>query len=447
MDDNDLLMLFFGFVAGLVVGWVFYRMLYGKTGTSESTVSGAVVSRDAYEQLIHTYEALNKQQQQKEQTIRSQDAEMATLKSEKQFLEKQLSEQIGTLSELEKRFQTQFENLANRLLEEKSQKFVRSNGQQMEQILQPLRDKIKAFEENIEKKYMDESRERHTLKSEIEQLRVLNSQLSKDAENLVMALKGDNKAQGNWGEFRLELILEKAGLTKGIHYHAQATFTDEQQQKKQPDYIINLPDNKQLVIDSKVSLVAYERYFHESDAEQRKAQLRMHIDSIRSHIKNLNSKNYQQLYQIHSPDYLLLFIPIEPAFTAALQEDQDLFTDALDKNIVLVTTSTLLATMRTVSFLWKQDKQKQNVLEIARQSGMLYDKFVDFVEDLRKVGSRLDAAKDAYGDAMNKLSTAKRVGDTLIGKAERVRELGARNSKILPREIIDLQEGEEPEND
>jgi DNA recombination protein RmuC len=307
----------------------------------------------------------------------------------------------------------------------------------MEVILQPLREKIKAFEDNIDKKYMDESRERHTLKNEIEQLRILNTQLSKDAENLVLALKGDNKAQGNWGEFRLELILEKAGLSKGIHFDAQSSFTDELQQKKQPDYIINLPDSKQLVIDSKVSLVAYERFYNETEPEQRKIYLKAHIDSLRGHIKNLWSKNYQQLYQINSPDYLLLFVPIEPAFTAALQEDQDLFTDALDKNIVLVTTSTLLATMRTVSFLWKQDKQKQNVLDIARQSGMLYDKFVDFVDDLKKIGLRLDSAKDAYGDAMNKLTTAKRAGDTLIGKAEKIKELGARTSKFLPKEMLE----------
>lgn len=440
MDNNDLLMLLYGLIAGLTLGWVFFRVLWESNGTGSNELISRYVSKDAYEQLMLSYETLNGQQQQKEQIIRGQDTEIATLRSEKQFLEKQLNEQISTLSELEKRFQNQFENLANRLLEEKSQKFVRSNGQQMEQILQPLKEKIKAFEESIEKKYMDESRERHTLKSEIEQLRVLNTQLSKDAENLVLALKGDNKAQGNWGEFRLELILEKAGLSKGIHYIPQASFTDEQQQKKQPDYIVNLPDNKQLVIDSKVSLVAYERYFHETDEEQRKIQLRLHRDSIRSHIKNLYSKNYQQLYQINSPDYLLLFIPIEPAFTAALQEDQDLFTEALEKNIVLVTTSTLLATMRTVSFLWKQDKQKQNVIEIAKQSGLLYDKFVDFVEDLRKIGQRLDAAKDAFGDAMNKLSTAKRPGDTLIGKAERVRDLGARNSKMLPKELTDTLE-------
>jgi DNA recombination protein RmuC len=440
MDLNLILILLLGIGVGAIIGWLFAKTQIKTEGFSEKEISERFISRDAHQQLQDNYDISRDDLQYKEQEIRSLETKLAASNTEIQHLEEQVLRQKADFETIEQRFQAQFENLANRLLNENSQKFTLHNSQQMEQILSPLREKIKTFEENIEKKYMDESRERHTLKKEITQLAELNQQLSRDAENLVLALKGDNKTQGNWGEFRLELLLEKSGLTKGVHFASQVVLFDDDNNKKQPDYIVQLPDNKQLIIDSKVSLVAYERFFSESDEVLRKQHIKAHVDSLRAHIKNLSSKNYQQLYQINSPDYLLLFVPIEPAFTAALQEDQDLFTDALDRNIVLVTTSTLLATMRTVSYLWKQDKQKQHVLEIARQSGMLYDKFVDFVEDLRKIGFRLDSAKDSFDDAMNKLVDAKRHGDTLIGKAEKIRELGARNAKQLPKELLDTLE-------
>lgn len=440
MDLTYLLLLLLGIVIGAIIGWLFAKANIKTDGYSEQEIANRFISKDAHVQLQDNYDLLRDDNQYKEQEIRTLKASVATKETEALHLQTMLAKQKAELEQIETRLQTQFENLANRLLDEKSQKFTHQNAQQLEQILLPLREKIKTFEESVEKKYIDESKERHSLKNEIEQLRLLNQQLSRDAENLVLALKGDNKMQGNWGEFRLELLLEKAGLTKGIHFASQVVLFDEDNNKKQPDYIVQLPDNKQLIIDSKVSLTAYERFFNEENDAQRKQHLKAHVDSLRAHIKNLHSKNYQQLYQINSPDYLLLFVPIEPAFTLALQEDPDIFTDALDKNIVLVTTSTLLATMRTVSYLWNQDKQKQHVLEIARQSGMLYDKFVDFVEDLRKIGTRLDNARDAYDDAMNKLVDAKRSGDTLIGKAEKIRALGARNAKQLPKDLLDAVE-------
>lgn len=440
MDLTYLLLLFLGILIGAIIGWLFAKTNIKTDGYSEQEIANRFISKDAHVQLQDNYDLLRDDNQYKEQEIRELKASVAAKGTEALHLQTMLAKQKAELEQIETRLQTQFENLANRLLDEKSQKFTHQNAQQLEQILLPLREKIKTFEESVEKKYIDESKERHSLKNEIEQLRLLNQQLSRDAENLVLALKGDNKMQGNWGEFRLELLLEKAGLTKGIHFASQVVLFDDDNNKKQPDYIVQLPDNKQLIIDSKVSLTAYERFFNEENDAQRKQHLKAHVDSLRAHIKNLNSKNYQQLYQINSPDYLLLFVPIEPAFTLALQEDPDIFTDALDKNIVLVTTSTLLATMRTVSYLWKQDKQKQHVLEIARQSGMLYDKFVDFVEDLRKIGTRLDNARDAYDDAMNKLVDAKRSGDTLIGKAEKIRVLGARNAKQLPKDLLDAVE-------
>jgi DNA recombination protein RmuC len=263
----------------------------------------------------------------------------------------------------------------------------------------------------------------------------MNLQLSQDAHNLTNALKGQSKVQGDWGEFQLEVLLEKAGLQRGVHFIVQSSFRDDEGSLKRPDFIIHLPDDKHLIVDSKVSLTAFERYYNDPDTGQKDKHLKAHIDSIRAHVEDLSNKNYQSLSGIHSPDYLLMFIPLDAALTTATHADPKLFTDALDRNIVLVTSGSLLATMRTVSHLWRQEKQSKSVQEIARQSGLLYDKFVAFVEDLRSIGTRLDQARQSYDDAMNKLSSASRPGDTLIGKAERIRELGAKNTKSLPLDL------------
>jgi DNA recombination protein RmuC len=306
-----------------------------------------------------------------------------------------------------------------------------------------LREKIKEFEEGMERKFLEETRERVSLKTEIEHLRSLNQQLSQDAHNLVTALRGDSKTQGDWGEMQLEMLLEKAGLLRGVHFHMQASFADHNGQQKRPDLIIQLPDNKQLIIDSKVSLAAYEQFFNQNDPLSKKRFLSAHFESLKSHFKNLSEKNYTGLYQINAPDYVIMFIPIENALTVALQEDSRLFTDALDKNVLIVTPTTLLATMRTVSFIWKQENQKRNVLEIARQSGLLYDKFVAFIEDLKEIGQRLDMAQSAYCDAMNKLNDSKKYGDTLVGRAEKIKELGAKATKSLPKELLELEAKDE----
>jgi DNA recombination protein RmuC len=272
-------------------------------------------------------------------------------------------------------------------------------------------------------------------------LHSLNQQLSADAHNLASALKGQSKTQGDWGEYQLELVLEKAGLTKGIHYYPQLSFRDETGQIKRPDFIIQLPDNKQLIIDSKVSLTAFERFSNDPDPLQRDKHLRAHVQSLRTHIQDLSSKNYQLIDQINSPDYLLLFVPLDSALNVATQADPRLFNDAMERNIILVTTSSLLATMRTVAHLWKQEKQTRSVLDIAKQSGLLYDKFVGFVEDLKVIGNRLNGAQVAYDDAMLKLVNSPRYGDTLIGRAEKIRELGAKSTKMLPKDLTDAVQG------
>jgi DNA recombination protein RmuC len=441
MDITLIIVLLIGILLGAIAAWLIAKAQFSQQiGMGAKELSERYVSKELHAKLEEDFFILKDDIQYKEQEIRTLNGAIATEKQAKLNFEERLFTQKQEVEALQKRFQTEFENVANKILEDKSNRFTQQNQVNLTQLLAPLQEKIKSFEESVEKKYLDEGKERFSLRKEIEQLQVLNQQLSADAQNLVSALKGDNKAQGNWGEFQLEMLLEKAGLNKNIHFSTQTVLIDEDGNKKQPDFIINLPEQKHLVIDSKVSLVAYERFFNESDFELQKTHLKAHADSLRAHVKNLSGKNYQQLYQINSPDYLLLFVPIEPAFNAALQEDSSIFTDALEKNIVIVTTSTLLATMRTVSFLWKQEKQKQNVLEIARQSGALYDKFCDFVDELRKIGLRIDSAKDAYDEAMNKLSDGKRFGDTLIGKAEKIKDLGARTSKMLPKEFLPNEE-------
>lgn len=284
--------------------------------------------------------------------------------------------------------------------------------QQLDAVLLPLKEKIRDFELNVNRKFTEETKEKISLKKEIEQLRDLNVQLSQDAHNLTSALKGQSKVQGDWGEFQLELLLEKSGLVKGIQvFEAQSSF-DEHGAVKRPDFLIVLPDNKHLVINAKVSLTAFERWYNEPDQLVRDKHLKAHVDSLRSHVDNLSRKNYQTLYQINTPDYLMLFVPLDSALITAAQADPKLFTDALEKNIVLVTSSTLLATMRTVAYLWKQEKQASSVQEIVRQSGYLYDKFVSFVDDLKNIGSKLNAAQSAYDDAMIKITNASRPGDT-----------------------------------
>ncbi|MBX2876030.1 MAG: DNA recombination protein RmuC [Saprospiraceae bacterium] len=430
------LFLLIGLVLGGAVGYFYSRSKRRSGLLDQDEIAAQYVRKEIHQSLQQQADIYREDLLEKEQEVRQFGIDLAAKGEKVNFLEEKLQTQWQEIQNLQKQSRLEFENIANRLLEEKSQKFTQHNQQQIDGILQPLKEKIKSFEEGIERRFLEETKDRISLQKEIEHLRLLNQQLSEDANNLATALKGENKTQGDWGEFQLELILEKAGLNKDIHYQVQSTFKDESGQQKRPDFIINLPEGKHLIIDSKVSLVAYERYFNTKDDKKRDKYLKQHIDSLRQHIKDLSSKNYQQLYQINTPDYLLLFVPIEPAFVVAAKADGKIFLDALDHNIVLVTSSTLLATMRTVAFIWKQEKQKKNVLEIARQSGLLYDKLCGFVQDLSTIGNRLSNAQSAYHDAMNKLVDSKKYGDTLIGRAEKIKALGAKASKQLPDHLL-----------
>ncbi len=368
----------------------------------------------------------------------------STLKTENSNLIQKLDERKKEIEELQQRFVKEFENLANKILEEKSTKFTAQNKENIDQILKPLNEKIKEFEKRVEETYDKESKQRFSLEVEIKKLYETNLQITKDATNLTNALKGQAKTQGNWGEFILESILEKSGLVKGREYLVQESYTGEDKKRLQPDVIINLPDHKNMVIDSKVSLVAYERYSSAESENEKSNALREHIASLRNHIKGLSGKNYQNLYQLQSLDFVLMFMPIEPAFSLAVQYEAGLFNEAFEKNIVIVSPSTLLATLRTIASIWRQENQNKNAIEIARQSGALYDKFVGFVEDLVNVGNKIDASKASYAEAMKKLHEG---SGNLVFRAEKIRKLGAKTTKSLPQSILERTDNiEEEEN-
>ncbi len=432
-----MLLLLLGVFLGFLCGWLMAKFRFAGAIENQSNFKDRFVSKEMFQSIENQYNIINIELKAKQDDCLEIEKKLASRERDIMYLEEKLLNWKKDFDLLQNRAHSEFENIANRILEEKSKRFSKQNDKKLNDLLQPLRENIRDFGTDIERRFTDEAKDKVSLKKEIEQLRELNMQLSSDAQMLASALKGDSKIQGDWGELQLELLLEKAGLQKDIHYLVQPSFKDENGSDKRPDFIINLPENKHLVIDSKVSLTAYEKFYNADSEEKRKQYLSAHLESIRSHVRDLSNKKYQLLYQINSPDYLLLFIPIEPAFSVAVQHNSKLFLDALDKNIVIVTTSTLLATLRTVSYIWRQERQKKNVLEIARQSGLLYDKFVGFVDDLKDVGGKLDAAQSALHGAMNKLSDSKKYGDTLIGRAERIKKLGAKTSKQLPKELLE----------
>jgi DNA recombination protein RmuC len=341
-----------------------------------------------------------------------------------------LDDQKKHIEEVQKRFTMEFENIAAKLLEEKSLKFTEHNRNQLDTILGPLKEKLKDFESKVEQTYKTEAAERNMLKGEIGKLVELNQVIMQEANNLTKALKGDSKLQGNWGELVLERILESSGLEKDREFKMQVSTKDEEGRQFRPDAVVFLPDNKHLIIDSKVSLTAYEQLVRAESNEDKDRLTRDHLLSLRSHIQNLAGKDYPSLTGLNSPDFTLLFIPIEASFGMAVQADAELFSYAWDRRIVIVSPSTLLATLRTIASLWKQDKQNKNALRIAEESGRLYDKFADFVKEMETLGNRLRQAQESYDTSMNRLSTG---NGNLIGRAEKLRELGAKTSKTLSR--------------
>lgn len=362
--------------------------------------------------------------------------ELQTWKTKYELTQANVDQSKSESSQLQKTLSMQFENLAQKIfdekvskLDEKSSKMSEHNFQQLTGLLNPLKERIKDFEKKVEDTYVNEQKDRSHLKGEISKLLELNQTMSKDAQNLTMALKGENKTQGNWGELILENILERSGLRKGEEYFTQETVRDADGKYLRPDVIVNLPDGKHLIVDSKMTLTAYEASMSSNnDADKEKFAL-AHVESLKNHIKELSEKKYHQAEKIISPDFVILFMPLEPAFAMAFRHKPELFEQAWDKNVAIVSPTTLLTTLRTVSSLWKQERQQQNALDIAKRGGALYDKFVGIVKDLEAVGKSLDSAKSSHDEAMKKINTGR---GNLISEVEKLKELGAKTDKSLP---------------
>ena len=433
----EILYLLIGLAAGIIIG-----VLYSKNKSTPNRSNldlNNYVAKELYTSEKERSEKIEKENREKEELIGNLKADVSSRDTLIDTLNSKLDEESKRLIEQQKQLQTKFENMANDILEKRSEKFVEQNQKNIDQILKPLGEKIKSFEQSVEDKYLKDQKNKAGLSEQIKLLQETNQKISQDANNLAKALKGDSKVQGDWGELQLEVLLEKSGLNKGIHFRTQNSLKDEEGNDKRPDCIIDLPDNKNLIIDSKVSLSAYEQYVNSEDELKKQILLKQHLESIKKHIKDLAGKDYTNLYSINTPDYVLMFVPIEPALTLALQEDGEIFNLALNKNIILVSTSTLMATMRTVSFIWQQENQKKNVLEIARQSGALYEKFIGFTNDLEGVGKAIDNAHKKYEAAQNKLISGR---GNLVNSVEKIKKLGAKTNKSISQDLIDKSDTE-----
>ncbi|WP_124639655.1 DNA recombination protein RmuC [Amniculibacterium aquaticum] len=380
------------------------------------------------------YDLVEKNKSIEEMTLEKNEsiAIKSDILAKNKHLQTQLDNQKEEIIKLQEMAKNEFQNLANKILEEKTEKFTQQNEQNIKTLLTPLQEKISDFEKKVENTHKESIDYHAALRQQIVGLKELNQQMSKEAVNLTKALKGDNKIQGNWGELILENVLVKSGLEKDREYEIQKSHTTDEG-RLQPDVIIHLPDGKKMIIDSKVSLNAYEKYINEEDEIQKSTHLQEHLNSIKRHTEQLSAKNYQQLYHIESPDFVLMFVPIEPAFALALNEDTDLYNKAFAKNIVIVTPSTLLATLKTIDSMWTNQKQQDNAIEIARQAGALYDKFEGFVVDLIKLGKKMDDAKIDYEAAMNKLVSGK---GNLVKSTQKLKLMGAKAKKSLPEGLL-----------
>jgi DNA recombination protein RmuC len=458
---NWLLLLIVGVLIGAVVAWFFAKTRFSGTinllesekrqlDSQLSKLQPAIEERDRLRHQNSQYSAQLEQKLENLQELSGRlqklDKEYREVAVEKENLNVLLAEQRtafakaeekhaeaqGEIEKLNEKFTKEFENLANKILDEKSVKFTDQNKKNIEQILSPLQEKIMSFEKRVEDTHKDTIDRQSALKQQILGLKELNQQMSKETSNLTKALKGDSKMRGNWGELVLERVLEKSGLQKGSEYEVQQTIKTEDGRTLFPDVVIHLPGGKKMVIDSKVSLNAYERFINEEDEEMQQRYLKEHVASLKKHVTDLSGKSYHD-YHIESPDFVLLFVPIEPAFAMALNYDGNLYSEAFDKNIVIVTPTTLLATLRTIDTMWQNEKQQKNALDIAIAAGALYDKFVGLTEDLIKVGTQIDTVQKTYKSSMNKLTEG---SGNLVGRIERLKRLGAKANKSLHEKLV-----------
>ncbi|PAM94023.1 DNA recombination protein RmuC [Flavobacterium sp. IR1] len=442
----DILPFILGFVIALFLGIYLGKALFLAKSKTEivsleerlnASINQLQAQKNQFESDKINFEKQLQLSHSEKENIRTEKDSLAIQLSKKEVdfenLWERHKEQKSEINELQDKFTKEFENLANKILEEKSAKFTEQNSENMKNILLPLQDKIHGFEQKVEQTHKESIDYHAALRQQIVGLSEMNAQMSKETLNLTKALKGDSKMQGNWGELVLERVLEKSGLEKGREYEVQQSFTTIEGNKVFPDVVINLPDGKKMIVDSKVSLVAYEKWVNEESEILKIEFLKEHVNSIKRHVEQLGNKNYHDLYQIESPDFVLLFIPIEPAFAIALNEDATLYNKAFDRNIVIVTPSTLLATLRTIDSMWANQKQQENAFEIARQAGALYDKFEGFVVDLVKIGNKIKDTKTEYENAMSKLVDGR---GNLISSVEKLKKMGAKAKKSLPENIV-----------
>lgn len=439
----EFLYLIIGILVGFAIGWLAKKpknnidtALQNSYAEATNKISALQAQKDI---LAEQVSSLTTELNQSRAMLLATSTELTKANSDAENLTARLDEQKASLVQLKEQMNKDFENLANKIFEDKSEKFSAQNKTSLDIILNPLKEKIKDFEDKVQKHYDDESREKASLKQQISMLHDLNQQMSKEAHNLTKALKGDSKAQGNWGEFILESVLEKSGLVKDREYVVQASYMAEDGKRYQPDIVINLPESKSIIVDSKVSLVAYEKFIAADDDTVKALAIKEHLQSLRNHLKGLGDKNYQKLYGLQSLDFVLLFIPIEPAFALAVQQDAQLFNDAFERNIVIVSPSTLLATLRTIASIWRQENQNKNAFEIANKAGDLYDKFNGFIEDMLDLGKKMDQSKNSYVDAMKKLVDGR---GNLINKVEDLKKMGAKASKSLPQNLLNRSSDE-----
>ncbi len=424
----DIISIITGLAAGLLLGFLVFRIIQQNREKEKlKTIIQA-------EERLRTLEDENtKLAVQLTEMIRQREQlqRQATLaEAENNSLLDKLQTQKRDIDELHKKFTLEFENIANKILETNSEKITTVNRKNIGEVLNPLREKIELFEKKVEDTYRQGLKDQTDLRAELKKLYELNARISEEAGNLTKALKGDVKKQGNWGEVVLERILERSGLNEGPQgFRRQFSDVTDDGKRIQPDIVIDLPDNKHIIIDSKVSLVAYEKAVNAADEKERLQAVKEHLLSLKTHIKGLSEKHYQTARQLNSPDFVLLFIPVEASFGLAVQEDHELFSFAWDQKVVLVSPSTLLATLRTIASVWQQENQTRNAIEIARQGGALYDKFVGFVADLEKIGKNISATQNSYTDAMNKLQTG---SGNLVSRVENLKKLGAKTTKGLP---------------
>lgn len=388
------------------------------------------IERDNARDAAHAW---NLERAAKENELRRLDAQAASLHAELREQQESHQQRLSDLQGSRDELRAQFAELAGKIFDEREQRFAETSQQRLGQLLDPLKERIQSFEKRVEESYQAEARERFSLAKELERLQQLNLRLSDEATNLTRALKGQ-KTQGNWGELILERVLEHAGLEKGREYQTQVSLKGPDGERFQPDVLIMLPGDKQVVVDSKVSLTAYQQYVGSDDPQMAQAALKQHVLSLRNHVKGLAGKDYKRLEGLHSLDFVLLFVPIEAAFSAALQAEPNLFQEAFDRHIVIVSPTTLLATLRVIDSLWKQERQSQNAREIAERAGWLYDKFVLFIQDLDEVGNRLQQLDKAYSAARNKLTEGR---GNLVSRSEQLKLLGARASKSLPSDLLE----------